>query len=47
MDQELNPSFPGLVSEVLVVATKDLVAVANGSACKSSSYAPSHVLNAR
>lgn len=42
----LNLSIPGLDSEALMVALKDLVAISNGSACTSSSYAPSHVLKA-
>ena len=42
----LNVSFPGIDSEAVIVATKNLVAVSNGSACTSNSYQPSHVLNA-
>lgn len=46
MDHVLNFGFPGLDSEALIVALKDLVAISNGSACTSSSYMPSHVLKA-
>lgn len=46
MDHVLNLRFPGLDSEALIVALKDLVAISNGSACTSSSYTPSHVLKA-
>ena len=46
MDHVLNLSFQGLDSEALMVALKDLIAISNGSACTSSSYAPSHVLQA-
>lgn len=42
----LNVAFPGLDSEALIVASKDLIAISNGSACTSSSYTPSHVLKA-
>jgi cysteine desulfurase len=42
----LNIRVPGLDSEALMVATKDLIAISNGSACTSSSYTPSHVLKA-
>ena len=45
-DHVLNLAFPGLDSEALMVALKDLVAISNGSACTSSSYTPSHVLRA-
>ena len=42
----LNFSVPGIDSEALMVALKDLAAVSNGSACTSQSYSPSHVLEA-
>lgn len=42
----LNLSFPGLDSEAVMVALKDVVAISNGSACTSHSYQPSHVLKA-
>ena len=46
MDHVLNLAFPGLDSEALILALKDLIAISNGSACTSNSYAPSHVLKA-
>ena len=42
----LNLSVPGIDSEALILALKDLAAVSNGSACTSQSYKPSHVLEA-
>lgn len=42
----LNFSVPGIDSEALIVALKDLVSISNGSACTSQSYSPSHVLQA-
>jgi len=42
----LNVSFPGLDSEAVLIALKDLIAASNGSACTSHSYEPSHVLSA-
>src|SRR5262249_4137536 len=42
----LNVSFPGVDSEALMLALKDVVAISNGAACTSASYAPSHVLQA-
>ena len=44
--QVLNVSFPGIDAEAAIVATKDLVAISNGSACSSQSYERSHVLEA-
>jgi len=46
MDHVLSLSFPGLDSEALMGALKDLIAISNGSARTSSSYTPSHVLSA-
>ncbi|WP_139559696.1 cysteine desulfurase DndA [Methylotetracoccus oryzae] len=46
MEHTVNLAFPGLDSEALMVAVKDLVAISNGSACTSASYTPSHVLKA-
>jgi cysteine desulfurase len=42
----LNVSFSGLDSEAFMLATRDAIAVSNGSACTSASYKPSHVLEA-
>jgi cysteine desulfurase len=42
----INFSVPGIDSEGLMVALKDLVGFSNGSACTSQNYAPSHVLEA-
>jgi cysteine desulfurase len=46
LSQVLNVSFPGIDGEAAIVATKDLVAISNGSACSSHSYQRSHVLAA-
>ena len=46
MDHVVNLAFPGIDSEALIVALKNLVAISNGSACTSSSYTPSHVIKA-
>jgi cysteine desulfurase len=42
----LNISFVGLDSEAVMLALKEIVAISNGSACTSQTYAPSHVLKA-
>jgi cysteine desulfurase len=42
----LNLSLPGLDSETVMEAWADLVAISNGAACASQSYACSHVLSA-
>lgn len=46
LPQVLNASFAGIDAEAAIVATKDLVAISNGSACSSHSYERSHVLAA-
>ncbi|HOW67748.1 MAG TPA: cysteine desulfurase DndA [Candidatus Paceibacterota bacterium] len=42
----LNVAIPGLDSEAVMVALKDIIAISNGSACTSQSYTASHVLTA-
>jgi cysteine desulfurase len=46
MAHVINLAFPGMDSEALLVALKDIIAFSNGSACTSSSYTPSHVMKA-
>lgn len=42
----LNVAIPGLDSEAVMLALKDVVAISNGSACTSQNYTVSHVLTA-
>jgi cysteine desulfurase len=42
----MNVSFPGVDSESLMLALRERLAVSNGSACSTSLYRPSHVLQA-
>jgi cysteine desulfurase len=42
----LNISIPGLDSEAVMLALKDVIAISNGSACTSQNYTASHVLTA-
>ena len=42
----LNVALPGLDSEAVMLALKELVAISNGSACTSQNYTASHVLTA-
>lgn len=42
----INFSIPGIDSEAVIVALKDVAAISNGSACTSQNYSPSHVLEA-
>jgi cysteine desulfurase len=46
MPHVVNIALPGIDSEAVMVATKGLIAISNGSACTSHSYTPSHVLEA-
>lgn len=40
----VNVRIPGVDSEAVIIALKDIAAVSNGSACTSADYRPSHVL---
>ena len=42
----VNASFPGLDSEAVILALRDVLSISNGSACTSATYEPSHVLTA-
>lgn len=42
----LNVCIDGISSEALMISTKQLCSVSNGSACTSKSYSPSYVLTA-
>jgi cysteine desulfurase len=42
----LNISIPGIDSEAVIDAWRDLVAISDGAACTSQSYTCSHVLTA-
>jgi cysteine desulfurase len=42
----INLSFAGVDSEALILALKPHISISNGSACTSSNYTPSHVLEA-
>jgi cysteine desulfurase len=42
----LNVAIPGLDSEAVMLALKDVVAISNGSTCTSQTYTVSHVLTA-
>ena len=46
MPTTLNVSLDGVMSEALMIATKQYCGVSNGSACNSNSYEPSYVLTA-
>ena len=42
----INVCIPGVMSEALMLSSKQYCSVSNGSACTSKSYAPSYVLSA-
>jgi cysteine desulfurase len=42
----VNLSFPGVDREALMLAVREDLAISNGAACTSATYAPSHVLKA-
>ena len=42
----VNVCFPGVMSEALMISSKQYCSISNGSACTSKSYAPSYVLSA-
>lgn len=42
----LSVAFQSVDSEALMLSIKDLISISNGSACTSTSYEPSHVLDA-
>jgi cysteine desulfurase len=42
----VNFCIPGVMSEALMISSKQFCSVSNGSACTSKSYAPSYVLTA-
>lgn len=46
INSTMNICFPGVDSEALMLSTKHLCGISNGSACTSKSYAPSYVLSA-
>ena len=46
VNNTVNICFPGVMSEALMIATKQYCGISNGSACTSSNYAPSYVLSA-
>lgn len=46
VDSTINICFDGVSSEALMLSTKQLCALSNGSACTSKSYDPSYVLAA-
>ena len=42
----INICIPGVMSEALMISTKQYCSISNGSACTSKSYSPSYVLSA-
>ena len=46
MPSTVNICFPGVMSEALMISSKQFCGISNGSACTSKSYEPSYVLTA-
>lgn len=46
INSTVNVCLPGVMSEALMIATKQYCSISNGSACTSKSYMPSYVLTA-
>lgn len=46
VNSTINVCFPGVISEALMISSKQFCSVSNGSACTSKSYTPSYVLTA-
>ena len=46
IDSSVNICFKGVMSEALMLSSKQYCSVSNGSACTSKSYSPSYVLQA-
>ena len=46
VDNVINICIPGVMSEALMISSKQYCSISNGSACTSKSYAPSYVLSA-
>lgn len=46
VNSAINVCIPGVMSEALMISSKQYCSISNGSACTSKSYAPSYVLSA-
>lgn len=46
VNNTVNVCIPGVMSEALMISSKQYCSLSNGSACTSKSYAPSYVLSA-
>ena len=46
VNNTVNICIPGVMSEALMISSKQYCSISNGSACTSESYAPSYVLSA-
>lgn len=46
VNSTINVCIPGVMSEALMISSKQYCSISNGSACTSKSYAPSYVLSA-